>query len=256
MKLSRHSSPGEDTVDFLHPVEVPVIDNLGGRKSSDCLALDSSPDHTVDPSLENTFHSLLSILHDLPMPSGYVSLRQDTVHQVTSLSPKSVLKQIETIVTSRWPDWIQIMTIVLQWNCGGYYPNFEVLTTLINVRMTSRICLKELQLQLCGWYFFPPSEHLQLLKSSWRCAKDKGGVKVLIHKYFSHTLLPLTTPLHAVETWLDLKGLHFVFLYLTPSSNYGAGDLLTLLNQLPPPVLLLVDFKIRHFLWGRNNYFL
>src|SRR5678815_4427415 len=73
------------------------------------------------------------------------------------------------------------MTTFLQWNCRGYYSNFEKLVQLINICTPKCICLQELQ--LFYHFFFQPSEYKSPLTSIERSDNDRGGAGVLIRKF-------------------------------------------------------------------------
>ena len=63
--------------------------------------------------------------------------------------------------------------------------------------------------------------------------------------------MPLRTPLHAVAARVHARKSYTICsLYLTPGQPVTKDALADLLHQLPPPLLLLGDFNIRHPLWG------
>src|SRR5678816_4610490 len=94
------------------------------------------------------------------------------------------------------------MTTFLQWNCRGYYSNFEELVQLINICTPKCICLQELR--LCHRDFFQPSEYKSPLTSIERGDNDRGGAGILIHKSIPYSPVPLQTKLHAVAARIHL----------------------------------------------------
>src|SRR5678815_1306876 len=141
------------------------------------------------------------------------------------------------------------MTTFLQWNCRGYYSNFEELVQLINICTPKCICLQELR--LCHRDFFQPSEYKSPLTSIERGDNDRGGAGILIHKSIPYSPVPLQTKLHAVAARIHLFiDITICSIYLAPSSEFTKVDLADLFKQLPAPVVILGDFNLRHPLWG------
>ena len=76
-----------------------------------------------------------------------------------------------------------------------------------------------------------------------------GGSSILVRSPTPHSQLTLNTCLQAVAIRVTLKKTITVCsLYLPPSFNIT--DLDELLDQLPPPVLILGDFNSHSTLWG------
>lgn len=69
--------------------------------------------------------------------------------------------------------------------------NFEELVRLIDEYTPTCICLQDLQ--LCDRDYFRPSEYQISLKSTFRGDMYRDGAGLLIHKYVSHTPMPLDT---------------------------------------------------------------
>ena len=71
-----------------------------------------------------------------------------------------------------------------------------------------------------------------------------GGAAIIIHKSLQHTLVSLNTRLQAVavKTYTN-KAVTVCSLYLPPREDFSELDILNLLNQLPPPFLILGDFN-------------
>src|SRR5678815_3416154 len=111
------------------------------------------------------------------------------------------------------------MTTFLQWNCRGYYSNFEELVQLINICTPKCICLQELR--HCHRNFFQPSEYKLPLASLERVDNDWGGAGILIHKYVPYSPVPLQTRLHTVVARIQLSTDFTVCsIYLALSSEF------------------------------------
>ena len=141
------------------------------------------------------------------------------------------------------------MAFFLQWNCRGYYANFEKLARLLKEHVPVCVCLQEIQ--LCFRKFFPPSGYDVALASAARGESDRGGAGILLRNSVPYTSIPLRTVLHAVAVRIHLQSdFTLCSIYLAPSVPVTKSDLQELFEQLPPPVVLLGDFNIRHPMWG------
>ena len=68
---------------------------------------------------------------------------------------------------------------------------------------------------------------------------------ILVISAIPCTLLPLTTQLHALTVRLSLRRTYIVCsVYLAPGSPVSYNDLVSLVHQLPLPLLLLGDFNL------------
>ena len=78
-----------------------------------------------------------------------------------------------------------------------------------------------------------------------------GGVAIIVAKVLQHSYVPLNTNLQAVaiRTCFD-REITICSLYLPPNSGFTLRDIQSLINQLPPPFLLLGDFNSHSPLWG------
>ena len=76
---------------------------------------------------------------------------------------------------------------------------------------------------------------------------SKGGRAAIL----VHSSIPLTTQLHVVAVRLSLRRpLTVSSVYLGLGSPVSYDDLISLVRQLPPPLLLLGDFNLHHPLCG------
>jgi hypothetical protein len=111
------------------------------------------------------------------------------------------------------------------------------------------LCLQELHLHnrtLC-----PPPNFSQPLYSITGDPSCRTGSALLIHSTLPFAPITLTTPLQAVAVRLfQPTPLTICSIYLPPCVPYSTQDFTHLLPQLPPPVLLLGDFNLRHTHWG------
>jgi Endonuclease-reverse transcriptase len=71
-----------------------------------------------------------------------------------------------------------------------------------------------------------------------------GGSGILIRKDIPHSEIKLDSPLQAVACRISIpEPISVCSVYLPPSSALNCSDLLSLVSELPPPVLLMGDFN-------------
>ena len=80
-----------------------------------------------------------------------------------------------------------------------------------------------------------------------------GGVAIIVRKSVQHHLINLNTVLQAVAVRACFeREITICSVYLPPRSGFSLNDIQTLVNQLPPPFLILGDFNSHNPLWGGN----
>jgi len=82
-----------------------------------------------------------------------------------------------------------------------------------------------------------------------------GGVGMLVNSSFPHCRVNLQTDLQAVATRVTCgnRTITICSLYIPPSNLVTAEQLEDLVNQLPPPLMVLGDFNAHSTLWGDNK---
>ena len=81
-----------------------------------------------------------------------------------------------------------------------------------------------------------------------------GGAAIIINKSIQHSLVQLNSPLQAVAiTAILKKSITICSIYLPGAIGFTNIDLQNLINQLPPPFILMGDFNAHNPLWGGNN---
>ena len=80
-----------------------------------------------------------------------------------------------------------------------------------------------------------------------------GGVAIIVRKSIQHHTINLNTVLQAVAVRACFeREITICSVYLPPRSGFSLNDIQTLVNQLPPPFLILGDFNSHNPLWGGN----
>ncbi|ELU02423.1 hypothetical protein CAPTEDRAFT_206267 [Capitella teleta] len=143
---------------------------------------------------------------------------------------------------------------ILQWNYRGFRANFEKLKTLVAQKHATVLCLQEIKVKDSD------SCSLNGFNTFKKCAlgidgRAVGGAAILIKKDTPHQHIPLTTNLQAVAVRVTLHRLLTVCsIYLPPGRSHGdLVELDRLVQQLPPPLLLLGDFNAHGEFWGSEE---
>lgn len=138
---------------------------------------------------------------------------------------------------------------VVQWNVNGLPSHLEDLKLLTHEHTPSLICLQETHLlqrhhfTLKGYTVFRLDNELN--------ERASGGVAILGLATLDVRRLPLFTTLQAIAVQLQYPvQLTLCTVYLPPNLRLSEQDLNDLLQQLPPPVLLVGDFNGHHRTWG------
>ena len=81
--------------------------------------------------------------------------------------------------------------------------------------------------------------------------RPHGGAGILVRKTIPHSVIPLNTSLQAVSCRISTpQPFTICSINLPPSSSWTHADLVSLVGQLPSPILLLGDFNAHDSLWG------
>jgi len=142
------------------------------------------------------------------------------------------------------------MTRFLQWNIRGLQANREELDMLLSLLHPSVICLQET--------FLRESKNITFkgFSSYQKPAQEingvlHGGSAILVNSSIPHRQLDLQTCLQAVAVRISCqKAITVCSIYLPPTSKWTKNDLEDLINQLPPPIVLLGDFNAHSTEWG------
>ena len=139
---------------------------------------------------------------------------------------------------------------ILQWNCRGLRANYQDLQSLIRWRTPLVLGLQETKLA--------PNVTLAIKGYSvFRRDLDTptiahGGVLLAVHHSVPARQVPLQTPLQAVAARVDFnhRELTVCSLYLPPGVALPVVELHRLVDELPPPVLVVGDFNAHSLAWG------
>lgn len=143
------------------------------------------------------------------------------------------------------------MANIIQWNIRGLRANYSELQLLQHKYQPVAICLQELLIP--DSYLCPNRQYclISKLPTFDNNNRPTGGSGILIRKDIPYSTLTLDTPLQAVACRISTpEPITLCSIYLPPTSTWNFTDLLSLVSQLPPPILLLGDFNSHSTLWG------
>ena len=151
---------------------------------------------------------------------------------------------------------------IIQWNCRGITSSSEHIRTLFHDHNALIMCLQETKL---GDSNYNPGLNFSFHRSPPIIElRAQGGTAFIIHKSVQYSIIQLDTDLQACAVRVQLIGRQVTLcsLYLDPNledhlyDNLGhnrrldISDIQDLVNQLPPPYVLMGDFNAKHTLWG------
>ena len=145
------------------------------------------------------------------------------------------------------------MANIIQWNCRGLRANYNELDLLLSRWQPVAVCLQEI---IVPDSFTNNNRHYSLFKrcSTGTNGQPIGGVGILVNKRIPHSEIKIDTSIEAVAVRISTKKpITLCSIYLPPSKKWSTNNLLTLVTQLPHPVLLLGDFNAHNTLWGCQN---
>ena len=141
---------------------------------------------------------------------------------------------------------------IIQWNCRGVKPRFEELLLLLSLLRPSVFCLQETFLKPNDTFTFKGFNVYNHIHSD--CLRASGGSSLLVHSSLPQRQIKLKTDLQAVAVSITLdKEITFCSIYIPPSYSLRSEHLISLLQQLPSPYMLVGDFNGHNVLWGSND---
>ena len=141
---------------------------------------------------------------------------------------------------------------IIQWNCQGIRPRYEELLLLLTLLRPSVFCLQETYLKPEDTLTFKGFNTYNYIHSD--CLRASGGSSIFVHSSCPQREIKLKTDLQAVAVSVTLeKEITLCSIYIPPSFALRPINLNSLLQQLPSPFILLVDFNGHNVLWGSKD---
>ena len=146
------------------------------------------------------------------------------------------------------------MANIVQWNIRGLRANYSELELLISTFRPVAFCLQELL--ITDTYTFPNRQYTlqKSLPATDSNARPSGGAGVLVRNDIPHSIITFKSNLQAVACRLSVpEPVTVCSVYLPPTSSWNYTDLLSLVSNLPSPVILMGDFNSHSTLWGCSS---
>ena len=139
------------------------------------------------------------------------------------------------------------MNNIIQWNIQALNTHFSDLKILLNRYNPSCVCLQE---TLIRNRIFPPSGYNIITSNPTRDDDHERGTAILIKNDIFHQPINLNTNLQAAAAKVNIGKIFTICSIYLPHIPCTKEDLITLINQLQPPFLLLGDFNAKSPIWG------
>lgn len=142
---------------------------------------------------------------------------------------------------------------ILQWNCNGFYSHLPELQHIISNINPLYIFIQESRLQphqKCKLSGYKPYR-----KDRQNSSIASGGVTILAQNQIPANEIKLNTELEAIaiSTYVpQMSKITICNVYLPPNKLFTQKQLEELVQQLPPPFLLVGDLNSHNTLWGSN----
>ncbi|KAL4148840.1 hypothetical protein QTP88_002987 [Uroleucon formosanum] len=138
---------------------------------------------------------------------------------------------------------------ILQWNLNGFYKRISDLQIIINKYCPEIICLQETN--FTNYKKNTLKGYTNYTKIRTNAIRASGGISTFIKDSYSSEEILINTPLESVTISIQLKQkITICNLYLSNQSPFTEADLKNIIQQLPPPFILLGDFNSHNKLWG------
>jgi len=143
----------------------------------------------------------------------------------------------------------RIYANIIQWNIRGYRANYYDLRHLLSDTQSVCACLQETMIG--DGAITTPRGYVMHSAPGGRGERPHGGVAILLRNDVSGHKIPIRSDLQvlAIRVRFD-KMITICNIYLPPNDLVTAEQIMEVIDQLPPPFILVGDFNARHRLWG------
>lgn len=140
---------------------------------------------------------------------------------------------------------------IIQWNCRGLIHKSRDLSVLLAEHDPMCVCLQETHLGKGQPYKL--ENYSTIRKDDDSHQRKCGGVAFLLRNSASYREISINTNLQciAVEVYAPIK-ITICNIYL-PKYNWCLADLNSIVDQLPPPFMIVGDFNAHSVNWGSTK---
>jgi len=141
---------------------------------------------------------------------------------------------------------------IIQWNARGYHSRYTDLIRLLDIYNPNIVTIQESMLG--PRVPRPPRGYSIEAFSPTGRAVPGDGLVILIKHATGYSTLNINTNLQALAIRVHLGRLYTICnLYISPNQVITKQQLTQLIDQLPPPYILLGDINGKHPLWGNTQ---
>ncbi|MES9994020.1 MAG: reverse transcriptase domain-containing protein, partial [Candidatus Thiodiazotropha sp.] len=138
---------------------------------------------------------------------------------------------------------------IIQWNCRGLKANYNEILILMSILSPSVICLQETFLKQSDNVSFRDFNMFNYICPDGQRAS--GGTSIMVKSNIPHSQFDLNTNLQAVAVNVTLsKKITICSIYIPPNDVLSKNSLVSLVDQLPQPFMLVGDFNGHSKVWG------
>ena len=138
---------------------------------------------------------------------------------------------------------------ILQWNIRGLRPHYTELNLMVKTLNVNVLCLQETKLNTNHDFSIKGFSGYHHINENNQIAC--GGTSIFVRNSLLHKRVQLNTKLQASAVRVTFqKPITICSLYLPPNLNPSLNTLKNLIQQLPPPFVLVGDFNAHNPLWG------
>lgn len=142
------------------------------------------------------------------------------------------------------------MNNIIQWNIQSYKTQFAELKRILHLNKPLCVCLQE---TLIHNNSYPPSQYRIICNTPTRDDGHERGVAILVNRRVQYDIVAINTNLQAVAVTLYLNRRYTVCSLYLPHIPVNQRDIEHLIDQLPPPFILLGDMNAHSPIWGSNR---
>ncbi|CAD7004082.1 unnamed protein product [Ceratitis capitata] len=145
------------------------------------------------------------------------------------------------------------MVKILQWNLNGYWNNLQELQLLMRECNPEVVALQETHIPH-NTIPYIPQRYVGYFHNICTNNSSKQGVCLMIKKEIPHKRLDTRSNISAIAVEMNIGfKITVISLYIPPSQNFTSTDILSTLNNISTPLILMGDFNSWSSLWGSTT---
>ena len=141
---------------------------------------------------------------------------------------------------------------IIQWNCRGLKPRYKELILLLTLLRLSVFCLQKTYLKAEDNFTFKGFNTYNHIHSD--CSRASRKSSIFVHSSCPQREINPKTDFQAVFVSVTLeKEITLCSVCIPPSFSLKSEHLISILEQLPSPYILVGDLNDHNVLWGNKD---